>query len=61
MTVEEALERAEEFGKAGDMLAEILGHAVATIEASGDYNETQFAAARRSIAIWHRMRAIGMR
>ena len=49
--------QAADLAKAGDKIAEMFGFTVATMEAGEAFTEQQYAAARRGIALWHRMRA----
>ena len=53
----QAIAEAEQFAKAGDILAEMLGYTVAAVEAGDTFTDEQIEGAREAILIWHRMRA----
>lgn len=50
--------QAAELAKAGDKLAEMLGYTVAAMDGGREFTPKQFAAARRGLAIWYRLRAL---
>lgn len=53
----QAIAEAEQFAKAGDIIAEMLGYTVAAVEAGEGFTDEQMAGAREAILIWRRMRA----
>ena len=52
-----AIAEVEYLAKAGDILAEMFGYAIAAIEAGEGFTDTQMDAAREGIIVWHRIRA----
>ena len=48
----------DNYARAGDILAEMLGHSLAALAAGESFGEERLEAARRGILTWHQLRQI---